>query len=164
MNGDIFEQDLPGIGRSYTIAASDGDRLTVVLHHTGRRDVYVLKPDDDPEEPTAFVTLSDDQARRLGSVLAGAYFKPLAVAQVEAVIGGLLIDWATVRPESPAADRSIADLEIRRQTRMTVAAIVRADGSSVIAPEPHEVMHPGDQIVAIGRPQDWTGFLERVIG
>jgi TrkA domain protein len=78
-------------------------------------------------------------------------------------IGGLLIDWATVRPDSPAAERSIAELEIRRRTRMTVVAIIRPDDTSVIAPEPHETIRAGDQLVVAGRPEDLPRFLDLVI-
>lgn len=163
MNPDVTEHDLPGIGRSYTVAGTDGSKVLVVLHHSGRRDLYVL-PEDEDDDPTAIVTFSDDQARRLGSILSGAYFKPAAVAQVEAVIGGLLIDWATVRAESPGLERSIETLAIRRKTRMTVAAIVRADGSSVVAPEPSDVLRLGDQLVVVGRPEDLPAFLQLVIG
>lgn len=161
---NVSEHDLPGIGRSYTIGCSDGARVMAVLHHSGRRDLYVLDDEHEPDEPTAIVSLTDDQARQLGAVLSGAYFKPAIVAEVEAVIGGLLIDWLTVRPDSPAAGRSIAELEIRRMTRMTVAAIVRHDGSSIVAPEPNEVIRTDDQLVVIGRPQDLPTFRELVIG
>jgi TrkA domain protein len=161
---DITEQDLPGIGRCFTVPGAEGSRLMVVIHHTGRRDLYVLPPGVEADDPSASVSLSDDQARRLGAILSGAYFKPAIVAQVEAVIGGLLIDWATVREDSPGAGVSIADLEIRRRTRMTVSAIVRPDGSSIVAPEPHEVLRAGDQLVVVGRPQDLADFLSLVIG
>ena len=42
MTSAVFEQDLPGIGRSYTVTGDDGTRVMVVFHHSGRRDVYVL--------------------------------------------------------------------------------------------------------------------------
>jgi TrkA domain protein len=164
VTGDIVEQDLPGIGRCFTLTDAGNSRVMVVIHHTGRRDVYVLPPGQPDDEPAATVTLTDDQARRLGSILSGAYFKPAVVARVEAVIGGLLIDWATVRPESPAAGHSIADLEIRRRTRMTVAAIIHPDGTSVIAPEPHETIRADDQLVVVGRPEDLPRFLQLAIG
>lgn len=164
MSSEISEQDLPGIGRSYTLEDGKGGRLMVVIHHSGRRDIYVLPAGRSTDDPATTVTLTDDQARRLGSVLSGAYFKPAIVARVEAVVGGLLIDWATVRAESPAAGRSIAELEIRRRTRMTVAAIIRADGTSVIAPEPGELIGVGDQLVVVGRPEDLPRFIELAIG
>lgn len=160
MDDAITQRDLPGIGRAYDCAAEDHGKVMVVVHHTGRRDLYVNPGGH--EEPVA-VALSDDQARRLGGILSGTDFKPAVVAQVEAVIGGLLIDWATVRKDSPGRGQSIAELEIRRRTRMTVAAIVRADHTTIVAPEPDTLVEVGDQLVVIGRPEDWNSFLHLVI-
>jgi TrkA domain protein len=113
---DILEVALPGIGRRFTLPAADGGRVVVVIHHSGRRDLYVFPPGaPDDQFPVASISLTDDQARRLGAVLGGAYFKPAVVADVETVIGNLLIDWVTVRADSPATDHSIAELEIRRR-------------------------------------------------
>lgn len=161
--GDIVEQDLPGIGRSYTVSGADGGRLTVVLHQTGRRDVYVFPKGAADDEPAAVAEFSDDQARRLGSILAGAYFKPAVVEKLEAVIGGLLIEWTTVRADSPGAGRSLEDLAVRRETRMTVAAIIHPDHSTTITPEADYVLAIGDQLVVLGRPEDLPAFLELVI-
>jgi K+:H+ antiporter subunit KhtT len=158
---EISERNLPGIGRSYTLEARDGTEVLAVLHNSGRRDVYLSPPGS--EERTCLV-LDDDEARRLGAVLSGVYFKPEAVARVESLIGGLLIEWVTVGARAPSVDRSIAELEIRRHTRMTVVAVVHADGSSVVAPEPAQVIRAGDQLVVIGRPEDLPGFRTLVLG
>jgi TrkA domain protein len=161
---DIFEVTLPGIGRRYTLPVADGARVVVVIHHSGRRDLYAF-PAGAPVDhaPAASISLTDDQARRLGTVLSGAYFKPAVVADVETVIGNLLIDWVTVRADSPATDHSIAELEIRRRTRMTVVAILR-DGTTVLAPEPDERIRAGDRLVVVGRQEDLGGFLRHVVG
>jgi TrkA domain protein len=153
----VTERDLPGIGRSYQLTDADGRPITVVIHHSGRRDVYL----GSGNQPTT-TSLTDDQARRLGAILSGAFFRPLVVAQVEAIIGGLLIDWVTVPERSPAASRSIAELGIRQVTRMTVAAILRR-GQPLVAPEPDEVLEAGDQLVVVGRPED-LGRLTALIG
>jgi TrkA domain protein len=160
---EVSEVVLPGIGRRYTLPAADGARAVVVMHHSGRRDLYVFPPRGTGDEPLASVSLTDDQARRLGAVLGGAYFKPEVVADVETVIGGLLIDWVTLRPDSPGVDRSIADLEIRRRTRMTVVAILR-DDETILAPVPGEVVRAGDRLVVVGRQEDLGAFLRHVVG
>jgi TrkA domain protein len=153
----VTERDLPGIGRSYQLDDIEGQPITVVIHHSGRRDLYL----GSGGRPTT-TSLTDDQARRLGAILSGAYFRPLVVAQVEAIIGGLLIDWVTVPERSPAARRSIAELRIRQATRMTVAAILRR-GEALVAPEPDEMLEVGDQLVVVGRPED-LGRLTALIG
>jgi len=157
--GPVQEDELPGIGRRFTFPLADDGQLCVVIHHTGRRDLY-LTPD--PDEDTTVLSIEDDEARRIGAVIAGSYFTPAAVRQVEAVIGGLLIDWVTVRAESAIAGQSIAAAAVRQKTKMTVAAIVRGD-ESIVSPEPDEVVRAGDQLVVMGRPEDLTGFLDQFI-
>jgi TrkA domain protein len=160
---EISEVELPGIGRRYTLPAADGARVVVVVHHSGRRDVYAFPRDASGHDPPATISLTDDQARRLGAVLGGAYFKPEIVADVETVIGDLLIDWVTLASDSPGSNRSIADLEIRRRTRMTVVAILR-DGATILAPEPNEMLRAGDRLVIVGRREDLGAFLRHVVG
>ncbi|MGH9026534.1 MAG: cation:proton antiporter regulatory subunit [Acidimicrobiia bacterium] len=157
---DVSEQTLPGIGRSYALTSCDNSRVTVVIHHSGRRDLYVELP---AEGRSVSVELNDDEARRLGAVLGGAYFKPAVVEELEAVIGGLLIDWVTLRPDSPGAGRSIADLEIRQRTRLTVVAIQR-DADTLVTPEPSEVLRAGDRLVVVGRQEDLPAFIRHVVG
>ena len=160
MTDQIHEQELPGIGRRYSVQA-EGAEVSVVIHHSGRRDVYLSDPTG--HHPPSVATLSDDQARRLGAVLAGAYFQPTLTRQIEAVVGGLVIDWVTVVEDSPGAGRSIADLQVRRRTRMTIVALLRGD-EVVVVPEPSEVLEAGDRVVVVGRPEDLDGFVRHVAG
>ena len=156
---NVSEQELPGIGRRYDIDDLDGGSASVVIHHSGRRDLYVRARRKD--EPTV-ISLTDRQARQLGAILGGAYFQPAVVAEIEAAIGGLLIDWVTLEDESRGAGRTIAELEIRRRTRMTVVAILR-DHATLIAPEPAETLHAGDQLVIVGRREDLGTFTRHVV-
>jgi hypothetical protein len=78
---DLVVDDLPGIGRSYQMTGINGGRITVVVHHSGRRVVYGLNAGADQ---ASAVELSDQQARKLGAVLGGAFFKPAVVVEVEA--------------------------------------------------------------------------------
>lgn len=157
-SNDVTEHNLPGIGRRYDVRATEHGSVTVVIHHSGRRDIYLLERD----EPLAEVTLTDSQARALGAILGGAYFKPAVVEEIEAVIGGLLIDWATLDADSPGVGKTIAELEVRSQTRMTIAAILRGH-TTLVAPEPTEVLEADDRLVVIGRPEDLATFRRHVV-
>jgi TrkA domain protein len=154
------DQPLPGIGHRYQLRSGDGDRVVVVVHHSGRRDLYVVPPGGD--EPRMAVALTDAQARTLGAILGGAYFKPAVVEEIEAVIGGLLIDWITLEADALGVGATIAELEIRRRTGITVAAILR-DHTPLIAPEPTERLLAGDQLVVIGRQEDLPRFARHVV-
>lgn len=156
----VVDQALPGIGHRYELRSVDGGRVVVVVHHSGRRDIYAFAPGG--EEPQTVVTLTDAQARTLGAILGGAYFKPAVVEEIEAVIGGLLIDWITLEPDARGAGSTIGELEIRQRTGITVAAILR-DSSPLIAPAPSERLLAGDQLVVIGRQEDLPRFRRHVV-
>ena len=66
---DFVVEDLPGIGRSYQMTGINGGRITVIVHHGGRRVVYGLNADSDQ---ASAVELSDHQARKLGAILGAA--------------------------------------------------------------------------------------------
>ena len=157
----VSESELPGIGRRYETVAANGVRLVLVVHHSGRRDLYLLKRGDD--ESKCMAELGDDQARRIGAILGGAYFKPAVVEEIEALIGDFVVDWVTMDADSPALGRSIADLQIRRRTGMTVIAIVRGKGS-INAPDPSEVLEAGDRLVVVGPRRDFGRFVDFVVG
>jgi K+:H+ antiporter subunit KhtT len=157
---DFVGDDLPGIGRSYQMTGSNGGRITVVIHHSGRRVVYSLNAGADQ---ASAVELSDHQARKLGAILGGAFFKPAVVEEVEAVFDDLLIDWVALEPNWPGADKAIAELEIRRTTGVTIIAIIRGD-QAITALEPSEIMRVGDRFVVVSRPQDLGSFRDLVVG
>lgn len=157
---EVAEQSLPGIGERYQLDCAEGGPVVVVIHHSGRRDLYVR---DESGGNEAVVTLSDSQARTLGAIMSGAYFKPSVVDEIEAVVGGLVIDWVTLLEGSPATGRTIAEMAIRQRTRMTVAAVLRG-GTPLVAPEPTERLQAGDRLVVLGRPEDLPGFVRHVVG
>lgn len=151
----INEQDLPGIGRRYEVAVGGGRRMVVVIHHSGRRDVYVMERGRD--DPSWTLELTDDQARRVGAILGGAYFKPTVVEQIEDIVGEFVVDWVTLSPDDAAVGQTLAEMGIRRQTGMSVVAIVRGK-TTITAPDPDERFQAGDRLVVVGRHADLPAF------
>lgn len=157
----INEQELPGIGRRYEIIASRGQRVVLIIHHSGRRDLYIM--DRHREDPECVVELTDDQARRIGAILGGAFFKPAVVEEIERVVGEFVVDWVTVGEDAAAVGRSIQDLQLRRRSGMSVVAIVRGK-TTITGPDPSEVLAVGDRLVVVGRREDVPQFLDIVLG
>lgn len=74
MGKGITLQELPGIGRRYDIDLGRPDqRVSVVVRQGGLRDLYVFTGRSD--EPTAVIELTEEQARKVGAVLAGTFFE-----------------------------------------------------------------------------------------
>ncbi len=157
---ELVIEDLPGIGRRYELTGTNGGRIIVIIDHSGRRILHGRNPGADQ---ASAVELTDQQARKLGAILGGAFFKPAVVEELEAVFGRLLIDWVTLQAASPGAGKTIGELQIRRRTGVTIVAIVR-DGQAITVPEPSELLRAGDRLVIIGRRQDSGPFHQLVVG
>lgn len=145
------EQDLPGIGRRFEIAVGRGRRLVLVVHHSGRRDIYLVGKQD--EDPLWSLELTDDQARRAGAILGGAYFKPAVVEEIEDIVGEFVVDWITLSEGDICVGQTLRQLRVRQQTGMSVIAIVRGK-TTITGPDPDEVLKIGDKIVVVGRHED----------
>ncbi|HET7518686.1 MAG TPA: TrkA C-terminal domain-containing protein [Actinomycetes bacterium] len=156
---DFIIEDLPGIGRRYEMTGTNGGHIIVIITHSGHRIVHGRNPGVDQ---ASAVELTDQQARKLGAILGGAFFKPAVVEELEAVFGKLLIDWVTLGPASPGAGKTIGELQIRRRTGVTIVAIVR-DNQAITVPEPSETLHAGDRLIIIARHQDSGPFHKLVV-
>jgi CPA2 family monovalent cation:H+ antiporter-2 len=61
------------------------------------------------------------------------------------------------------ADQSLRDARIRERFGVTVVALTRTDGDTVLHPSPDAVIHAGDRVLVFGLP-DQVGVFEREAG
>jgi TrkA domain protein len=144
---EIREIKLPGVGIRYEFKTAQGDRVGVVAHRSGLREIYVPLQND-PDESRRILALSQDDARTLAELL-GATRVAEQLADLQQQIHGLAIDWLPVREDSPYAGRTIGDARIRTRTGVSVVAIVRGQ-MAVPAPGPQDSLESGDYLVVVG--------------
>lgn len=145
--GDIQEVKLPGVGVRYEFETAEGNRIGVVSHRSGLREIYAARADD-PDEFKRVLGLSPDDARTLAELL-GATRVAQQLADLQQRIEGLVIDWLPVRADSAYAGRSIGDTRMRSRTGVSVVAIVRGE-DAVPAPGPEAGVESGDYLVVVG--------------
>src|SRR6187402_2533398 len=121
---DLHETRLPGIGSKFTLRLDSGGRLAIIVHNDGKRELYFFQRGGD-EEPRAVITLDDDEARQLGAVIGGAYERPRIVEELEMALGELQIEWTPVPDSSPCLGKTLAQCGFRKETGVTVIAILR---------------------------------------
>jgi TrkA domain protein len=158
---DVDETRLPGIGIRYDFPTEEGDRLGVLVHRTGRREVFVYSADD-PDECRVTITLAPDDARTLAELL-GASRVAEHLAALQQRVAGLALDWIEVDPASPWAGLTLEDAAIHTETGVSVVALL--DGDDVTAaPGAADVLAPGATVVAIGTPQGLEALAARLSG
>jgi TrkA domain protein len=152
------EVDLPGIGKKFSIITSGKEKVSVIIHLSGKREVYFFKKDDFDEPVCSFV-LNEEEANQLGSVLMGTFFKPEAKEEKEMLLKNLIIEWISLEKGSPLINKSIKESEIRKKTGASVVAIIRGD-LTITNPSPDEILREGDIIVLVGNKQQIEKFYE----
>lgn len=143
---DVEETMLPGVGVRHEFTTASGERVALLTHRSGRRELAVYDRDD-PDACRTFLHLSADDTRTLGELLGASHVSEAVAAAQQ--IEGLALDWLTVPAGSPFEEASIADGEFRTRTGASIVAIVRKD-STIPAPEPSTKFQAGDVVVAVG--------------
>jgi TrkA domain protein len=159
---DLSETRLPGVGTKFTLRLDRGQRLSVILHNDGTRELYYFRHAED-DEPEAVITMDDDEARQLGAVIGGAYERPKIVEDLEVALGELTIEWVPVPDTSPWIGRTLAECGFRAKTGITVIAILR-EPEPVSGAQPNDVLQRGDTLVTVGKAGQYAAFRRLLAG
>lgn len=144
---EVSETRLPGVGVRHEFVTAGGERVAVVTHRTGRRELAVYDRADQ-DACTTVLHLSADDTRTLGELLGGSAVSE-AVAAVQQRLEGLAIDWIAVPPKSSFVGATIAEGAFRTRTGASIVAVVRG-GTTLPAPGPDHGFEAGDVVVAVG--------------
>ena len=158
---EVSETLLPGVGVRHEFTTAGGERVGVLSHRSGRRELVVYGRDD-PDAATAVVHLSVDDTRTLAELL-GASQVSEAVGAVQQQLEGLAIDWITLPPGSRFAQATIAEGQFRTRTGASIVAVVRG-GTTIPAPGPEHRFASGDVAVAVGTPQGLAQLRDLLVG
>lgn len=149
MTTKVEETPLPGIGVRREFVTKGGDRVGVITHRTGRRELLIYDRRD-PDACRETLRLDDDDSRTLAELLGGAQVEEGGTPRrYEA--DGIAIDWVPVSIASACAGRTLADAVAPAGDGAAVAAIVRR-GTTIPTPPPDLRLEIGDTAVLVGTP------------
>ena len=153
----IRESDLPGIGRKFQLEARSGDKLVIVVHDDGRRELYHFDAND-PDELLSRVTLNDTEARQVAGIIGGLNYTPKALESVSITLEDLVIEWYRIAPGSHAIGQTIGQLQVRQTTGTNIIAIIEKDGRKRINPGPEQPLDEDTTVVVAGERQQVQAF------
>lgn len=145
----IRESNLPGVGRKFQIEGTSGDRLTIVIHDDGTRELYHFVRKD-PDRVASVVILTDSEARQVAGIIGGLTYVPKALPSAEIVLDDLLLQWYTIAPGAACIGKTIRELQVRTVTGASIVSIIEPDRVKRINPEADTVLNQGATLILAG--------------
>ena len=145
---EVTETQLPGVGVRHEFATGAGERVAVLSHRTGRREIAVYERAD-PDSCTTVLHLNPDDSRTLAELLGGGPLSE-AAAGVQR-LAGVALDWIPIRANARLAGTTIGEAQLRTRTGSSVVAVIRGD-QTIAAPGPETALTDGNVVVAVGTP------------
>ena len=141
----VEETPLPGVGVRHDFITRRGDRVGMITHREGHRELLIYDQED-PDACREALRLEEEDVRTLSDLLGGTEVtEHLAnLQQVE----GLAIDWVRVQGVSDCAGKTLRTLGLEGQSA-SIVAVLRG-GESVPAPPLDFELREGDVAVVAG--------------
>ena len=156
---NIRESILPGIGMKYQIDAASGDRIVIVIHDDGRRELYHFSYEDE-EQSISMVTLEDQEARQLAALVGGMVYKPKQLESVEMAFDELTIEWYRIDPHFACIGKSIGELNIRQNSGASVIALMDKKNGKQVNPGSDCILNAEATVVAVGERDQQKRFKQ----
>lgn len=141
--------DLPGVGKKISFQTAEKQKIVIIIHHSGKRDLYFFQ-DTEEDDADYFLTLTSEETRELGAQLLGVAFQPVDDDKMQIFHKQLVMEWIKLTPGSPFVDKKIAESRIRSHTGASVIAVMHGDDITV-SPDINMMLKAGDTVMAAGK-------------
>lgn len=145
----ISESNLPGIGRKFQIETVSGDRLIIVIHDDGRRELYHYDRKNF-DRAASVLTLSDGEARQIAGIVGGLTYVPKALPNEEVVLDDLVLEWFTIEPGYGCIGKTIRDLQARTVTGASIVSLIESNRVKRTNPEADTLLNEGATLILAG--------------
>jgi len=145
----ISEVFLPGVGRKFQVETLDGERLVIVIHDDGTRELYHFTRKN-LDRPTSVLRLTDGEARQIAGIIGGLTYVPRSLPMAEVILGDLVLEWFKIEPRAACIGKTIRDLQVRTATGASIVSIVEPDQTKRTNPEADTVLNEGATLIVAG--------------
>lgn len=145
----ISESNLPGVGRKFQVETLSGDRLTIVIHDDGTRELYQFSRKN-LDRPVSVLRLTDGEARQIAGIVGGLTYVPKSLPSTEVVLEDLVLEWFTLPRGAAGAGKTISELQLRTRTSASIVSIIEPNRTTRTNPEATTLLNEGATLILAG--------------
>ncbi|MBA2872846.1 TrkA domain protein [Anoxybacillus calidus] len=159
---NIRESELPGIGKKFEVFTKNKDKMVIIIHDNGRRELYYFEQDN-YEDYVASAAFDDAEARQIAAIIGGMTYKPRALETIEIAFDELVIEWFKVERSAKAANQSIGQLNVRQSFDVNIIAIVKKNHQVIHTPGPETIIEEGDTLIVSGERTQVKNMVKELL-
>ena len=145
----VSESNLPGVGRKFQVETLSGDRLTIVIHDDGTRELYHFNRKN-LDRAVSVLVLSDGEARQIAGIIGGLTYVPKSLPSTEVVLEDLVLEWFTIPQGATAIGKTISHLQVRTKTGSSIVSIIEPNRVTRRNPEAGTLLNEGATLILAG--------------
>lgn len=145
----ISEINLPGIGRKFQIETLSGDRLIVIIHDDGRRELYHYQRNRF-DRAVSVLTLTDGEARQIAGIVGGLTYVPKALPTEEVVLDDLVLEWFTIEKGAFCIGKTIREIQARTLTGASIVSLIEPNRVKRTNPEADTLLNEKATLILAG--------------
>jgi len=145
----ISEANLPGVGRKFQVDTLSGDRLTIVIHDDGTRELYHFNRRN-LDRAASVLALTDGEARQIAGIVGGLTYVPKALPATEVVLEDLVLEWFTLPLGANAAGKTIRELQVRTKTGASIVSLIEPNRITRTNPEAGTILNEDATLILAG--------------
>lgn len=145
----ISEAYLPGVGRKFQIETLSRERLVIVIHDDGTRELYHFTRNNN-ERPASVITLTDGEARQVAGIVGGLTYVPKALPTAEVVLDDLVLEWFVITPGAASIGKTIRDMQARTATGASIVSLIEPNHIKRVNPEADTQLNEGATLILAG--------------
>lgn len=158
----ISEATLPGVGRKFQIETTNGDRMIIIIHDDGKRELYHFTRAN-RDKVASVITLQDSEARQVAGIIGGLTYVPKSLPSAEIVLDDLVLEWYAIPRNAACIGKTIRDLMIRTVTGASIVSIIEENGQKTINPEADTRLNEGATLIVAGDRRTINALKELLI-
>jgi TrkA domain protein len=158
----ISESNLPGVGRKFQVETLSGDRLTIVIHDDGTRELYHFGRKNF-DRPASVLRLTDAEARQIAGIVGGLTYVPKSLPATEIVLEDLVLEWFTLPEGAAAAGNTISELHLRTKTGASIVSIIEPNRTTRTNPEATTLLNEGATLILAGDRRSNTALKHLLV-
>ncbi|MDV2686592.1 TrkA C-terminal domain-containing protein [Alkalihalophilus lindianensis] len=157
----ITSGDLPGVGKKISFVTSEGSMIVLVIHHTGKRELYFFNDEDD-DEVSFSLTLSSEETKQMGAQLLGAVLNPAdteKIDRIKLIRKQVVVEWLDITQKSPIIRKNMAQIDKMKPKGISIVGVFKNE-EMLVDPEPSLILEKGDTLMVVGKRDAVQKFEE----